>query len=266
VEYHYIKTKYQSRPEIRSGLQKRKIMKKLTALVLVTLSISSCTAQWGKKVAGNGNIVTIERTTGDYEEIGVSGWFDVELVDGREGQLTLTGEDNLLEHIVTDVKNGHLSVRVEKGYNLKPSSWKEGIHITIPVESIKSIALSGSGDIIGRKKLKSNNLQVAISGSGDVTLDVETDQISAAMSGSGDMNLSGEASNFEVSISGSGDIEAYELNAENVDASVSGSANINVTAHNRLKARVSGSGDIKYRGNPTKVDTKTSGSGDISKG
>ncbi|WP_339713156.1 head GIN domain-containing protein [uncultured Kriegella sp.] len=241
-------------------------MKKLTALVLVTLSISSCTAQWGKKVAGNGNIVTIERTTGDYEEIGVSGWFDVELVDGREGQLTLTGEDNLLEHIVTDVKNGHLSVRVEKGYNLKPSSWKEGIHITIPVESIKSIALSGSGDIIGRKKLKSNNLQVAISGSGDVTLDVETDQISAAMSGSGDMNLSGEASNFEVSISGSGDIEAYELNAENVDASVSGSANINVTAHNRLKARVSGSGDIKYRGNPTKVDTKTSGSGDISKG
>ncbi|MGI9550030.1 MAG: DUF2807 domain-containing protein, partial [Aurantibacter sp.] len=29
---------------------------------------------------------------------------------------------------------------------------------------------------------------------------------------------------------------------------------------------VSGSGDINYRGNPEKVDTKTSGSGDISKG
>ena len=241
-------------------------MKKFTVVALVTLSILSCTAQWGKKVAGNGNIVTIERNTKDYEDIGVSGWFDVELVDGREGELTLTGEDNLLKHIITEVKNGQLSIRVEKGYNLKPSSWKDGIHITIPVESINSLALSGSGDIVGKKKLKSDDFQVAISGSGDVTLEVEVSRFSAAMSGSGDMRLSGEASDFEVSVSGSGDIDAFELNAENVDASVSGSADINVTAHKMLKARVSGSGDIEYRGNPEKVDTKTSGSGDISKG
>ena len=241
-------------------------MKKLTPLVLITLCILSCTAQWGKKVNGNGNVVTITRSTGDYEEIGVSGWYDVILVDGREGDLTLTGEDNLLEHIITEVKNGQLSIRVEKGYNLKPSSSKDVIHITIPVESINALALSGSGDIVGKKKLKANDFQTAVSGSGDVTLEVEVNRFTAAMSGSGDMNLSGKTSDFEVSVSGSGDIDAFALNADNVDASVSGSANINVTAHKMLKARVSGSGDIEYRGNPEKVDTKTSGSGDISKG
>lgn len=80
------------------------------------------------------------------------------------------------------------------------------------------------------------------------------------------MNLSGSTRNLEVSISGSGDIKAYDLEADYVEATISGSADIEITANESLKARVSGSGDISYRGNPKKIDTKTSGSGDISKG
>ena len=78
------------------------------------------------------------------------------------------------------------------------------------------------------------------------------------------MALSGKATDFTVSISGSGDINAYDLIADNVDATVSGSANIKVTANKEIIAKVSGSGDIDYRGNPEKIDTKVSGSGDIS--
>ncbi len=243
-----------------------KIMNKLATLSLVLLFTVSCTAQWGKRVKGNGNVVTIERSVGDYDGIGVSGWFDVELVDGNEGELTLRGEDNLLEHIVTEVKNGKLSIKVEKGYNLKPTSWNEGILITVPVESVNSIALSGSGDIVGKKTLKADDFKTAMSGSGDITLDVDVSSISASMSGSGDITLSGNTGDFDATISGSGDIKAYDLDADNVDATVSGSADIKVTAKKMLRARVSGSGDISYRGNPEKVDTKTSGSGDISKG
>lgn len=240
-------------------------MKKLATLSLVTLFTISCTAQWGKKVNGNGNMVTVERSTGDYEAVAVSGWFDVDLVDGNEGDITLKGEENLLEHIITEVKDGKLVIKVEKGYNLKPSTWKEGIHITVPVESINSVALSGSGDIVGKKTIKTSNFNTSMSGSGDITLAVESNSVNASMSGSGDITLSGSTTDFDVTISGSGDIKAYELEADNVDATVSGSADIKITAKQKLKARVSGSGDISYKGNPEKVDTKTSGSGDISK-
>ena len=37
-----------------------------------------------------------------------------------------------------------------------------------------------------------------------------------------------------------------------------------MVCNGKLKARVSGSGDISYSGNPTNKDTKVSGSGDIS--
>jgi hypothetical protein len=241
-------------------------MKNLGALSLILLVTISCSAQWGKTIKGNGDNVTIDRSTGDYDAISVSGWFDVDLVDGQEGELTLEGESNLLEYIKTEVKDGKLVIKTEKGINLKPSNWNGGIRITVPVESINSVALSGSGDIVGKTTIKTDRLSTAMSGSGDITLDVDANSVDASMSGSGDITFSGRTKDFEATISGSGDIKAFDMEADNVDATVSGSADIKVTANKMLKARVSGSGDITYRGNPEKLDTKTSGSGDISKG
>ena len=243
-------------------------MKTIITLSLVTLLSISCTAQWGKKVKGNGNMTTIERSVGDYDAVALSGWFDVNLVAGNEGELTLKGEENLLEYIKTEVKDGKLTIKVKKGINLKPSSWKKGmgIYVTVPVEDINAVTLSGSGDIVGKTTLKANNFKTSISGSGDITLDVDANEVKATMSGSGDINLSGKTGDLEVRVSGSGDIKAYDLEADYVSAEVSGSADVKVTVNQTLKARVSGSGDISYRGNPKKIDSKTSGSGDVSKG
>lgn len=241
-------------------------MKKAIVLILVLAITASCSAQWGKKIKGNGEKVTIERSTNDYDAVAVSGWFDVDLVEGKEGQLTLEGESNLLEYIITEVKDGKLIIKTEKNVNLKPSNWNSGIRITVPVESVSSISLSGSGDIVGKTRIKAEKLETTMSGSGDITLNIDTNSVGARMSGSGDITFSGNTTDFSASISGSGDIKAFELQADNVEATVSGSADIKVTANKRLTARVSGSGDITYKGNPEKLDTKTSGSGDISKG
>mgnify|MGYP003147478204 FL=1 len=124
-------------------------MKKFITLTLALGMVAETNAQWGRKIQGNGDVVTIERSVGDYDEVAMAGWFDVELVSGSEGELTLKGESNLLEHIVTEVKNGKLTIKVEKGLNLRPSNWKSGIYVTVPIESIDSVSLSGSGDLVG---------------------------------------------------------------------------------------------------------------------
>ncbi|GLU45484.1 head GIN domain-containing protein [Allomuricauda sp. NBRC 101325] len=241
-------------------------MKKFITLGLALCTVAISSAQWGKKVKGNGDVVTIERSVGDYDAVSLAGWFDVEIVSGKEGKLTLKGESNLLEYIETEVKNGKLVIKTENGVNLKPSNWNSSIIITVPVESIDAVSLAGSGDIVGKTTITSNNFSTNLAGSGDITLQVDAKSIDASLAGSGDINLSGKTTDFEVSIAGSGDIKAYELEAENVKASISGSADIRVTANQSIEARVSGSGDIHYRGNPTKINTKSSGSGDITKG
>ncbi|NNF18253.1 MAG: DUF2807 domain-containing protein, partial [Flavobacteriaceae bacterium] len=70
---------------------------------------------------------------------------------------------------------------------------------------------------------------------------------------------------LEIRMSGSGDLDAFDLEADDVEVQVSGSADVEVTANKSLKANVSGSGDIRYKGNPKKVDSRKSGSGDITK-
>lgn len=242
------------------------IMKKIITLGLVLSMAMATNAQWGKGIKGNGDVVTVERSVGNYDAVALSGWFDVDLVDGKEGELILKGESNLLEYVKTEVKDGKLVIKTEKGVNLRPSLWKDGIHITVPVESINAVTLSGSGDIVGKTTIKTDTFSAKMSGSGDIELTVQAQSVVAVLSGSGDIELEGKTENFNVQVSGSGDVSAYGLKAENVEAQVSGSADIRVTANSSIDARVSGSGDISYRGNPEKVRSKSSGSGDISKG
>ena len=238
-------------------------MRNVCIIALLSLSVT-VSAQWGTKVRGNGNVVTIERSVGEYDQIASAGSFDVVLVDGKEGTISLKGEENLLEYIKTEVKDGKLVIKKEKGVNLQSSGWRNGIEITIPVEEINAVRLSGSGDVVSKTTLKADTFKASLAGSGDVDLKVAAEEFKASLSGSGDMVLSGSARNFSVSVAGSGDIKAFDLEADVVEANVSGSADLQVTANQEIKARIAGSGDITYKGNPGKIDTKASGSGDIS--
>lgn len=243
---------------------KKMNFKLLLAFAFIFTTTLSAQNWWKKTIKGNGNVTTITRSTGDYDAVRCAGFMDFELVKGKEGNINIEGEENLLDYIITEVKNEQLIVKVEKGVNLK-TSWKKGIKITIPVEDIDKVSLSGSGDVSNIGKLKTDDLKVELSGSGDMNLSVDTNTLSSALTGSGDIKIVGDTNVLETKITGSGDFHGFELNADNTEAYVTGSGDIKVVSNNMLKARVTGSGDITYRGNPDKKDTKVTGSGSIGK-
>ena len=237
-------------------------MKKQILLFAVLLISTASFAQWGKKISGNGKMTTETRTTSDYEGVNCAGSLDYILVAGTEGKITLEGEENLLEYIVTEVKNGKLTVKVKDKVNLKPSANKT-IKVTIPFKDINEVSLAGSGDLWSDDTISSTNLEVSLAGSGDINLDIQTTSVESSIAGSGDIKLSGKTTNLEASIAGSGDFEAFDLISDNTEVSISGSGDAQVVSNVSIKGRVSGSGDIAYKGNPTKEDTKVSGSGTI---
>lgn len=240
-------------------------MKNLIILVFALLLSTTTQAQWwgNEKVKGNGKMTTVKRSTADYDAIKCAGSMDYILVAGTEGTITLEGEENLLKHIITEVKGDKLVVKVEKGVNLSPS-WNKTIKVTIPFENIDEVSLAGSGDLWNKDKIKADAFSVSLAGSGDVVINIDASSVDAGLAGSGDLTLKGNTNDLEASIAGSGDIHAFDLQANNTVVSIAGSGNAQVVSKESLKARVSGSGDIEYRGNPTKEDTKVSGSGSIS--
>lgn len=234
-----------------------------SAFFLTTLA----NAQWSPKdrIKGNGHVITEVRKTTDYEDIKVGGFFDVDLVSGNEGTITLEGEGNLLSYLKVEVVDNTLRIYTEKNRYISPSKGKT-IKITVPFESINQVSLSGSGDIRTKNTIQSETFVANLSGSGDLTLDLKSNQVEVNLSGSGDIVITGNTENLSSKLAGSGDIDASELNAKNVDVAVAGSGDSKVNCTESLKARVSGSGDIQYKGNPKEKDTKVNGSGEISKG
>lgn len=237
------------------------LVKFTLTLSLIIFGFSESTAQWNKKIVGNGNVTTNNITTQSYEKIEAVGSMDVHLERGKEGTISVTTDSNIQEYIIVEVKGSTLVLRTENNVNLKT---KNGIHIKVPFESISGISLVGSGDVDTKDTIKSDAFDVSVTGSGDIVLEVESNDLDAKVTGSGDLTLSGKTINLEVKVSGSGDFVGNSLTAENTEVYVSGSGDAKVTATMSIKARVNGSGDIEYSGNPTKSDTKVMGSGDIS--
>lgn len=223
-------------------------------------------AQWSsnQKIKGNSKVISEKRTTASYDGIAITGFFDVELVSGKEGNITIKGEENLLPYIKVEVVDKVLKISTEKNKYINTSKGSE-IVIVVPFESIDQVSLTGSGDVVTKNSIKSKSFSAKLIGSGDMNLDVESNDFDVNLSGSGDMVLTGKTENFNSNLNGSGDIDAGDLKAKNAKITVSGSGDSKVFYSESLHARVSGSGDIEYIGDPKKKDTKVNGSGAISK-
>lgn len=106
--------------------------------------------------------------------------------------------------------------------------------------------------------------EVTIKGSADVALfDLDQRALELKISGSGDIDADGRVDELVIEVSGSGDIDATGLDAQRVDISVAGSGDVDVQAKVAVRARLTGSGDMKIRGNPPERDVKVWGSGDV---
>lgn len=236
-------------------------MKKIfVSAIILLVALTSVMAQ--VNVKGKGKVITKDRSTSEYERIYVKGSFDVVLVSGEEGDLSIKGESNVIDHIKTEVIDGTLTISTKKGTNLYT---KQAIVITVPIQHIEAVSLSGSGDIISKTTIKEDEFEVSLLGSGDITLDVEATRLLSSISGSGDIDLKGSTNYLRTSIKGSGDFEANDLSSNITEVSITGSGDVSVNAQEFISAYISGSGDVVYSGNPEREKIEVSGSGDVTK-
>jgi hypothetical protein len=156
-----------------------------------------------------------------------------------------------------------LEISTKKGYNLRPSS-KLRVYLTSP--SYARLDVSGACNIYGDKVLTQDRpLEMKVSGSGDIRMDVNAPKVTAKISGAGNLDMKGQTKDVDIDISGAGDAKCYDLLSENTKVSISGAGSAEVFASVALDARVSGAGSVSYKGNASKVEQKVSGAGSVKK-
>ena len=73
----------------------------ISILTLLIISSNLNAQVFTKNIKGNGKLITENRSLSDYDKIGVAGSFDVILVKGKEGAISITADENLMEYIET---------------------------------------------------------------------------------------------------------------------------------------------------------------------
>ena len=112
------------------------------------------------------------REVGPLDGVHIAGPYEVTLTSGKEGTISLSGDDEDLENIESYIKKGKLIIKKKNKSWL--SDWTSGkVTIRIPIEEISSVILSGSGKIKSQKTITANRFKTVISGSGDIDLEVE---------------------------------------------------------------------------------------------
>ncbi len=243
----------------------------------------------GKEVKASKNYVTKQIKVSDFNQIAVSGSLDVTYTQqSGKPKVEIYTSNNIVDLLDIYVKNGKLNLGFKK--NVKVSYNKLEIRVTSEDLNTVNVAgsgdfkftnglktdqlkmnVAGSGDItasniqcsqeftanvagsgdIECKQLKAADMDISVAGSGDLKIEnALVTSVNASVAGSGTVKISGNADKANYSVAGSGDLYASDFKVQDISASVAGSGDIKCHAVEHLKARVSGSGTIGYKGDP----------------
>lgn len=223
----------------------------------------SCRFIGGKRVRGNGNFTSQERSVSGYEGIESYGSFDITLLPSSRTSVKIEADENLQHYIETYVDNNKLQIRTRHGYNLRP---RNDIKITVSGPLFTTISTHGSGSITGRGLLNTNNdnVELRVAGSGNIDVELSASKVDSEIAGSGNISVKGISKEFDGGVYGSGNIRAGNLQTEDSKVEIAGSGNVEIFASNKLDVSVMGSGEVKHRGS-AQVNTKITGSGSVVK-
>lgn len=208
---------------------------KFLFILLVSMTLVSCKLTG---IKGNGDLISEIRTIDDFDNIDISGSFDVKIQVGESLKLEIIAESNLMKYIKTKVKNNTLYILTKE--NLRPRS---DLNILISVPNLESIECSGVNDVIAQG--------------------INTDKFDIDLSGAASINISGKSNRLFIDVSGAADLLAKELITQDVRIDVSGAANAEVYASNSCDADVSGAGYIELYGDAKDVNMNISGAGSL---
>lgn len=189
-------------------------------------------------VRGSGFAQSEYRLLDSFDQIKLAGVGTVNVVAGEQQSVQVTTDDNLLECIRTDVENGQL--RIETTRSIRPQT-DLVVHVTVPQVTA-----------------------ARVSGSGEMNLDgVASQELELSISGSGDLKANGQVVDLKTKISGAGQADLQQLAADNAEIKISGAGDIDLFASQSLDVRVSGAGNVNCFGNPTHVSQRVSGAGSV---
>jgi hypothetical protein len=232
-------------PIASSGAPHRLYLVLLSALVLLVATVVAVYVWRGTSTSttgtrGSGVQATEARHVPTFAGVDLAGANRVAVRVGGKRSVVVHADDNLVKLITTDVRSSVLVIDDTGSFTTKSP-----MRVDVTVPTLAKATLSGTGIL---------------------TVDsVNRERFTVRLPGAGVLRASGVVDRLDATLGGSGDLQLENLVAREARVGVPGSGRVQVHATDELRATVSGSGAIFYRGNPSSVTQSVTGSGAIIK-
>lgn len=234
---------------------------KIIITTILSLTLFSCNfdINMGSGVKGNGDVVTEIRTINEsFTTIKATEGLDVYLTQSDHERIEVEADENLQDLILIEVENGILKIHTKQ--NIGSASSKQ---IKVSFKDISSIISTSGSDVYSTNTITVENLELKSTSGSDMKLSVNTTLLNCKSTSGSDMHLSGTTIKLNAEATSGSDIKAADLIAESSHVKATSGADITVNTSKELIAKASSGGDVKYYGNPEKVEKSNNPSGSV---
>jgi hypothetical protein len=186
------------------------------------------------QVKGSGKLVTEKREVSEFENVEVSGNFEVEIVVRKNFTIEVEADDNLLPLIKTEINGNTLEIEREARF-----SSSQPVKIRVSAPNIENLDVSGVSKVN--------------------VVSIENENLKIDTSGASSVKVQGKTIHLTVDMSGASKVDTKDLISTNVSIDGSGASGGNISVAEKLSADLSGASHVNYFGNPTEINKKTSG-------
>ena len=234
-------------------------IKPLSTLVLLFFAVPVLFGQ----VRGNGNVEKQERTVGSFSGVSVRSGIDLIIKQGDRSAVVIETDENLQQYVVTEVESGILNIYIKQNTRIMKRSAMDAY---VTVDQLDRLKVSGGGDVQSQGQISTDDIDMAVSGGGDLQFDLKANRVKCAVSGGGDVGLEASVGELQAAISGGGDLHC-EGDIGMLELSMSGGGDAKIAggdAAEGVMASMSGGGDLILEMKCEKIKVSSAGGGDVS--
>jgi hypothetical protein len=243
--------------------------KKALILLLAVLQIALCQGCRALDILNSpGRLIEREVDVAEFNGIEMQGFGTLHIEAGQPESLRIEGEDNIVEDIEVQLRDGTLSIRADSRLFARP---RRPVHYYLTVRELERVLVTGNAEVDAPEMagqtfqltvrdsasysmdgLRTEQLRVTIGGSGRAELDeLRAEHLDLVISGSGVLDVgAGAVTEQVITISGSGEYQAEELVSQTADVQMLGSGQASISVRDALEVDIGGSGVLRYHGDP----------------
>lgn len=217
----------------------------LSIFTISVLSLYSCNSV--VNIQPSGNIQMMKKNCSSFQELEITGRFDVTVIYDNTESYEFTTDDNILPFV--DIQQNERSIFISLKKKMPRSV--SPIKMTIHVASLSKINLDYGVTLKTEPRCIADRLDLLLSNGSSFQSNIQCQQLYiTALSGS-TVILNGTTNSLDIIAKESSSINGFDLASNVAQAHIIGASSLNISVEKEFSVHASEGSMINYRGTPT---------------